>query len=58
MGNFITWERVFNQLINKILAKTGAKHLEFELWNEYDPSKIIFDEIGIELDDGEWIYDC
>ena len=32
--------------------------MEFELWNEYDPSKIIFDEIGIELDDGEWIYDC
>lgn len=49
---------VFNLLIDKLVEETGAEHLEFELWNEDDPSKAIFEELGIELDDGEWIYDC
>lgn len=48
---------LFDSLIDKIVEESGARHLEFELWNESDPSKAIFDEIGIELDDGEWIYD-
>lgn len=49
---------LFDSLIDKIVEESGARHLEFELWNENDPSKAIFDELGIELDDGEWIYDC
>lgn len=48
---------LFDSLIDKIVEESGARHLEFELWNENDPSKAIFDELGIELDDGEWIYD-
>lgn len=49
---------VFNQLIDKIVEETGARHLEFELWNENDASKVIFEELGIDLEDGQWIYDC
>jgi hypothetical protein len=49
---------LFDSLIDKIVEESGARHLEFELWNENDPSKAIFDELGIELDDGELIYDC
>lgn len=49
---------LFDSLIDKIVEESGARHLEFELWNENDPSKAIFDELGIELDGGEWIYDC
>lgn len=48
---------LFDSLIDKIVEESGARHLEFEVWNENDPSKAIFDELGIELDDGEWIYD-
>lgn len=48
---------MFEQLIEKIVEESGAKHLEFELWNEKDRSKVIFDEIGVQLEDGEWIYD-
>lgn len=48
---------MFEQLIEKIIEESRARHLEFELWNEDDPSKAIFDELGIELEDGEWIYD-
>ena len=49
---------MFSQLIDKIVEESGAEHLEFELWDENDPCKAIFDESGIDLDDGEWIYDC
>lgn len=48
---------IFEQLIDKIVEESGARHLEFELWNESDPSRVIFDELGIALEDGEWIYD-
>ena len=47
---------IFNQLIDKIIEETGAEHLEFELWNEDDPSKVIFEELGIKLNAGHWIY--
>lgn len=48
---------MFSQLIDKIVEKSGAEHLEFELWDENDPSKVIFEELGIDLEDGEWVYD-
>lgn len=48
---------IFSQLIDKIVEKSGAEHLEFELWDENDPSKVIFEELGIDLEDGEWAYD-
>lgn len=49
---------MFSQLIDKIVEESGAEHLEFELWDENDSSKAIFEELGIDLEDGEWIYDC
>ena len=49
---------MFSQLIDKIVEESGAEHLEFELWDENDLSKAIFEELGIDLEDGEWIYDC
>ena len=48
---------MFSQLIDKIVEKSGAEHLEFELWDDNDPSKVIFEELGIDLEDGEWVYD-
>ena len=42
----------------RILLKRLFKHLEFELWDAADRSKMIFDELGIDLTDGEWQYDC
>jgi RimJ/RimL family protein N-acetyltransferase len=48
---------MFSQLIDRIVEKSGAEHLEFELWDENDPSKVIFEELGIDLEDGEWVYD-
>lgn len=50
-------KELFEQLVDEVVKESGAKHLEFELWNEEDPSKVIFDEIGIGLDGGAWIYD-
>ena len=49
---------MFSQLIDKIVEESGAEHQEFELWDENDSSKAIFEELGIDLEDGEWIYDC
>lgn len=49
---------MFSQLIDKIVEESGAEHLEFELWDENDSSKAIFEELEIDLEDGEWIYDC
>ena len=48
---------MFSQFIDKIVKKSGAEHLEFELWDENDPSKVIFEELGIDLEDGGWVYD-
>ena len=44
--------------MDEIVQESGAKHLEFELWDDADRSKIIFEELGIDLTDGEWQYDC
>lgn len=49
---------LFEDLIEKIVQESGAKHLEFELWDDTDRSKIIFEELGIDVTDGEWQYDC
>ena len=49
---------LFEDLMEKIVQESGAKHLEFELWDDTDRSKIIFEELGIDLTDGEWQYDC
>ena len=49
---------LFEDLIEEIVQESGAKHLEFELWDATDRSKIIFEELGIDLTDGEWQYDC
>ena len=47
-----------HDLIEEIVQESGAKHLEFELWDAADRSKTIFDELEIDLVDGEWQYDC
>ena len=44
--------------MEEIVQESGAKHLEFELWDDADRSKIIFEELGIDVTDGEWQYDC
>lgn len=49
---------LFEDLIEETVQSSGAKHLEFELWDAADRSKIIFEELGIDLIDGEWQYDC
>lgn len=49
---------LFEDLIEEIVQESGAKHLEFELWDDADRSKIIFEELGIDVTDGEWQYDC
>ena len=49
---------LFEDLMEEIVQASGAKHLEFELWDAADRSKMIFDELGIDLTDGEWQYDC
>ena len=49
---------LFEDLIEEIVQESGAKHLEFELWDAADRSKTIFDELEIDLVDGEWQYDC
>lgn len=49
---------LFEDLIEEIVQESGAKHLEFELWDDTDRSKIIFEELGIAITDGEWQYDC
>ena len=55
--NYLATE-LFEDLIEEIVQASGAKHLEFELWDAADRSKMIFDELGIDLTDGEWQYDC
>lgn len=49
---------LFEDLMEEIVQESGAKHLEFELWDATDRSKTIFDELEIDLVDGEWQYDC
>lgn len=49
---------LFEDLIEKIIQESGAKHLEFELWDIEDRSKTIFEELRIDITDGEWQYDC
>lgn len=49
---------LFEQLIDEIVEESGAKYLEFELWNEEDKSKIIFEEAGYDMTEGSWEYDC
>ena len=51
-------KELFERLISEIVEETGAKHLEFELWNDKDRSKEIFEEAGYNLADGYWQYDC
>ena len=50
-------KEVFKLFIDKIIDETGAEHLEFELFDENDPGKLIFKELGIDMEDGCWIYD-
>ena len=49
---------LFEDPMEEIVQESGAKHLEFELWDDADRSKIIFEELGIDVTDGEWQYDC
>lgn len=49
---------LFEQLIEEIIKESGAKHLEFELWNDKDRSKVILEEAGYDMVSGEWEYDC
>ena len=46
-----------NSPVGRSKQESGAKHLEFELWDDADRSKIIFEELGIDIPDGEWQYD-
>ena len=48
---------LFEDLIEEIVQESGAKHLEFELWDAADRSKIIFEELGIDLTDGSMTAD-
>ena len=49
---------LFEQLIEELVEESGARHLEFELWNDKDKSKVIFEEAGYDMTDGYWEYDC
>lgn len=49
---------LFEQLIEEIVKESGAEYLEFELWNEEDRSKVIFEEAGYDMTKGSWEYDC
>lgn len=51
-------KELFEKLIEEVVKESGAKHLEFELWNDKDKSKEIFEEVGYDLQCGEWQYDC
>ena len=48
---------LFDQLIEGVIEETGAQYLEFELWNQDDKSKIIFEEAGCDMADGIWEYE-
>ena len=50
-------KELFERLISEIVEETGAKHLEYELWNDKDRSKEIFEEAGYNLADGYWQYE-
>ena len=43
---------LFEDLMEKIVQDSGAKHLEFELRDAKDRSKIIFEDLGIDITDG------
>ena len=47
---------LFEQLIKEIVEESGAKYLEFELWNDADKSKVIFEEAGYDMTGGSWKY--
>ena len=49
---------LFEHLIEEIIKESGAKYLEFELWNAEDKAKVIFEEAGYDMTDGTWEYDC
>lgn len=49
---------LFEQLIEEVVKESGAKHLEFELWNDKDRSKVIFEEAGYDMESGAWEYGC
>ena len=49
---------MFEQLIEEVVKESRAKHLEFELWNDKDRSKVIFEEVGYDMQSGGWQYDC
>lgn len=49
---------LFEQLIEEIVKESGAKYLEFELWNAEDKARVIFEEAGYDMTDGSWEYDC
>lgn len=49
---------LFVQLIEEIIKESGAKYLEFELWNAKDKAKVIFEEAGYDMTDGSWEYSC
>lgn len=49
---------MLEQLIERIVEESGAKHMEIELWNDKDRSKIIFEEVGYDMTSGVWEYDC
>lgn len=51
-------KELFEQLIDEVVKESGAKHLEFELWNHKDRSKVIFEEAGYNMESGAWEYDC
>ena len=51
-------KELFEQLIEEVVKESGAKHLEFELWNDKDRSKVIFEEAGYDMQSGVWQYDC
>lgn len=51
-------KELFEQLIDEVVKESGAKHLYFELWNDKDRSKEIFEEVGYDMESGAWEYDC
>lgn len=49
---------LFEQLIEEMIKESGAKYLEFELWNAEDMARVIFEEAGYDMTDGNWEYSC
>ena len=44
--------------LEEIIKESGAKYLEFELWNSEDKARVIFEEAGYDMTDGNWEYSC